>query len=329
MPENLDEKKSADGQSTSADAVTPEGGAAKQSDTGADLNKNVDPKAEEVKDGVTKVTKKVVEEKDEDDDKKKDSDEEEMEEGVEISNDFNAIFEEMDLSEDFKKKASLVFEAAVNEAAAEKASAITEEIEKNLQEEFDTAITESIDEIVENLDGYLDYIVKEWVEENEVAIDSGIKVEMAESLMDGLKELFYEHNMEIDEDTIDIVSGLEEELEETKKATNTAITNNIALKEELQSLRAEKVFSEMTEGLSVAQEERFRVLSEKLDNSDLDEYRSDLGTLKESFFKTKQTVISEDLDKEGEEILVEEETKTKPSAYDSVNAYAKALATFK
>jgi hypothetical protein len=317
---------SADGQSASMDPVTPEGGEAKQSPTGADAKKKVDPKPGDVKDGATKETnspEKVVESEDT-------VEEEVVAEAEEVSNDFATIFEGMDLSEDFKEKASLVFEAAVNEAAAEKTASLTEEIENNLREEFDTALNESIEEIVENLDGYLDYVVKEWMEDNEVAIESGIKVEMAESFMDGLKELFYEHNVEVDEETIDIVAGLEEELEKAKNTANKAINSSMELEEELQALRAEKVFSEMTEGLSAAQVERFRVLSEKLDHSDLDEYKDDLGTLKESFFKAKkETVISEDLDREGEE-LITEEAKTKPaSAYDSVNAYAQAIASLK
>lgn len=321
MAEKLDEKMSADGQSNSIDPVTPEGGEAKQSPTGADKKKKVDPKSDDVKDGVTKKTnnpEKVVES-----------------EGTgeivaeEVSSGFDAIFEGMDLSENFKEKAALVFEAAVNEAASEKASSIAEEIETDLREELDNALNESIEEIVENLDGYLDYIVKEWMEENKVAIESGIKVEMAESLMNGLKELFVEHNVDVDDETVDIVAGLEEELEEAKSLANKAINNRMELEEEVQTLRAEKVFGEMTEGLSVAQVERFRILSEKLNRSDLDEYKNDLGTLKESFFKPKkETVISEDLDQEGDELITEE--KTQPaSAYDSINAYARALASLK
>lgn len=342
MADNLEEKKSADGQSEIMDPVTGEGGEPKQSSTGADTRKKVDPKADKVADGVTKQTNKpeeVVEsdheddEDDEDDDKMKkakkadhDDGEDEMEESFDIS----SLFEGLDLSEGFKEKASLVFEAAVNEAASEKAKGLAESIESDLQEQFETSLTESIDEIIENLDGYLDYIVKEWMEENEVAIDAGIKVEMAESFMNGLKELFYEHNVEIDEETIDVVAELEEQLAAAEKTANKAINESIESKEEVQNLRSEKIFESMTNGLSAQQVERFRVLSEKLNKTDLDEYTADLGTLKESFFKAKkETVISEDLDREGEELVVEEEIKKPQSQYDSVNAYADALKNLK
>ena len=318
MTDNLEEKKSADGQSEIMDPVTPEGGEAKQSPTGADVKKKVDPKADTVDDGETEVTmnpETVVESE---------------EEVVEESFDFASLFEGMDLSEGFKEKASLVFEAAVNEAAGEKATALAEEIQSDLQEQFETTLNESLDEIVENLDGYLDYIVNEWMEENAVAIESGIKVEMAESLMESLKEVFYNHNIEIDEEAIDVVAELEEELKEARETANKAINESLDLETELNGLRAEKIFEGMTEGLSVQQAERFRVLSEKLDSSDLDSYSSDLATLKESFFKpAKQTVISEDLDKEGEELIVEETTNKRVSQYDSVNAYAEALKTIK
>jgi hypothetical protein len=309
MAEELKEKLSDDGQSTSIDPVAPEGGKAKQSSTGADLKKKVDPEADEVKE--------------------------------EVSNDFSSIFEGMDLSEDFKEKASLVFEAAVNEAATEKALSVAEEIEESIREEFEVSLNEAteefqssldeaIEEVVENLDGYLDYIVKEWMNENELAIESGIKVEMAESFMDGLKELFYEHNVEIDEDTVDVVSALEEELDESKRIANKAINVRLDLEEEVQKLRAEKLFFEMTEGLSAAQIERFRILAEKVDNEDLDEYVENLNTLKESFFKKKESVLVEDLDTEGEELITEEEIGTKTlSSYDSVNAYARALEALK
>jgi hypothetical protein len=361
MPGNLQEKKSADGYSTAADAVTPEGGNATQSSTGADIKKKVNPAGGKIADGVTKQThkpeevfegeymkkgmkKEMSDEDDEDEEMMKkeamkmkkgmkkemsDEDEDEDEDEMEESYDINSLFEGMDLSEAFKSKASMVFEAAVNEAAFNKTAELAEEIESNIKEEFETTLKESLDDIVENLDGYLDYIVKEWMQENELAIESGIKVEMAESFMDGLKGLFEEHNVEIDEETIDVVAELEEELKEARRTANKVINERLALEEEVQELRASNVFDTMTEGLSSAQVERFRILSEKLNKADLDEYKEDLNTLKESFFKKKsEAVISEDLDQEGSELIVEETVKKRVSQYDSVNAYANDLKTF-
>jgi hypothetical protein len=320
MAENLEEKKmSADGQSSVESPVAPEGGEAKHSPTGADTKKKVDPKADEVADGVTKVTKnaeKAVEF----------AEEAELEETAGIA----GLFEGLDLSEDFKAKAELVFEAAVNEAASAKAMEIAESIEVDLKEQFETALNESLEEIVENLDSYLDYVVKEWMSENEVAIESGIKVEMAESFMEGLKELFYEHNVQIDEETVDVVAELEEEVVAAKEVANRAITESIAMKEELQALRAQSVFATMTEGLSQSQVERFRVLSEKLDASDLDTYKEDLSTIKESFFKKKvEATIAEDLDEAAGELIVEEAAPVKKSGDAAIDAYAAFLTTLK
>lgn len=320
MAENLEEKKmAADGQSSVEDPVTGAGGEATQSKTGADTKKKVDPTADNVADGVTKVTKnaeKAVEF----------AEEVELEETVGIS----GLFEGLDLSEDFKAKAELVFEAAVNEAATVKAQAIVEAVESDLKEQFDTALNESLDEIVENLDSYLDYVVKEWMKENEVAIETGIKVEMAESFMDGLKELFYEHNVQIDEETVDVVAELEEELAAAKEAANRAINESIEINEELQTLRAERTFATMTEGLSSSQVERFRVLSEKLDNTDIVSYEKDLSTIKESFFKKKtEMTISEDLDEVAGEILLDEAAPMKKSGDAAIDAYAAFLTNLK
>ena len=333
MAENLEEKKmSADGQSVVPNPVTPEGGEPKQSPTGADKKKKADPKADTVADGETKVTKnpevavegyhKKKKMKEEDDD----HDEDEMEESVDIA----GLFEGLDLSEDFKSKAQLVFEAAVNEAAVRRATEITESIEEDLQEQFEESLNESLEEIVENLDSYLDYVVSEWMSENELAVESGIKVEMADSFMEGLKELFYEHNVDIDEETIDVVAELEEEIESLKEAANRAINDKLELDEEVQALRAARVFETMTEGLSQSQVERFRVLSEKLDHSDLDSYQDDLETIKESFFnKSSRAVVTEDLDEVAGELIIEEAPATKKSIDSTVNTYASFLNNLK
>jgi hypothetical protein len=150
---------------------------------------------------------------------------------------------------------------------------------------------------------------------------------MADNLLDGLRGLFYEHNIEIDEETVDVVAALEEELEEVVGEANKAITENIALTTELASLRAEKVFNESVEGLTVTQAERLRVLAEKINHDDLESYADDLATLKESFFKvgkkemfTESAVAYED---DGEPLT--EETVRPASPHATVNAYVAAI----
>lgn len=315
MSDELEEKfVSDDGVSTAPEPVTPEGGEIK--DKKADVKKKVDPKADKLEMG---------EEKDNDEEEMEDDDEEEMEESISSDESIAALFEGMDLSEDFKSKVSLVFEAAVNEAVAEKTSELTEQLEEQFEQQMSESVNEAMEEITENLDGYLDYVVSEWMEENAVAIESGIKVQMAESLMSGLKDLFEEHNIEIEEETLDVVSGLEEQVAELEAEANKAISENIELEKAIASLKAEKAFSELTEDLTVSQTERLRTLSEKLDVSDLDSYISDVKTLKESFFKDKKVAVTESVDEEENEILTEESEQKFTSPYQSVNAIVQAL----
>ena len=318
MANDLEEKFVADdGVSTVPDAVTPAGGASKKKL--ADMDKKVHPKAEKLVAAATPGQSGVAESEEADDEA------EVIEEVISIDESIASMFEGMNLSEDFKSKVTMVFEAAVNEAAAAKVSEVTEELEENFQKQLDESIEEAMEEIVENLDSYLDYVINEWLQENEVGIETGIKVQMAESLMEGLKNLFDEHNIDIDEDTIDVVAGLEEEIEELRAEINKTINENIKLSSTVLSLEAEKVFEEMTEGLTVSQKERLRGLSENLDVKDLDAYASNLETLKESFFKKSKVSVNETIYDDEDEIITEEETKKTASQYATVNALVEAL----
>ena len=250
----------------------------------------------------------------------------EVKEETDISESFESLFEGMDITEEFKGKISLVFEAAVHEAATAKALEVAESLEEEFAAQLEESVSEAMEDVVENLNNYLDYIVSEWMTENAIAIEAGIKVQMAESLMDGLKELFYEHNVDIDDETVDVVADLEEEIASLKEEVNKTINANIELTEMVNSLEANRVFNEISEDLTVSQQERFRVLSEKLDCEDIDSYSADLKTLKESFFKKTEMALTESaVDDEENEILLEETHVKKTSAYDSVNAIVAAF----
>jgi hypothetical protein len=309
----LEEKfVSDDGVSTVPSPVTPAGGETKKKL--ADVKKSVHPKADT-------VAKPPVSEAEEVDDEVEVIEEE----IISIEESIENMFEGMDLSEDFRSKVTLVFEAAVNEATTARVNEAVAALEEEFETKLEESVNEAMDEIVENLDSYLDYVVKEWMEENEVAIESGIKVEMAESLMDGLRELFSEHNIDIDDETVDVVAGLEEQVQELADQANQVINENIELAKEIASLKAEIVFEEISEGLTVSQKERLKTLSEKLDFEDADTYATDLNTLRESFFKSKKTqVINENA--EEDEIVTEETAVKKPvSQYSTVNAIVEAL----
>jgi len=289
------------------DTATPEGGAIKKKK--ADVAKKVDPKADKVapapmqaEEAEAEVEAEVV-----------------AEEVIEFDESIANMFEGMDLSEEFTNKVTVVFEAAVNEASIKRSDAIIAEKTEALAVSMQEAADASIDNVVENLDSYLDYVVEEWMTENSLAIEAGIKVEMAESLMDGLKGLFVEHNIEINEDTVDVVAGLEEEVEGLKADANKAITENVTLAKEIASLKADAAFEEMTEGLTLTQVERLKVLSEKLAFDDIEAYKSDLTTLKESFFAKSKPLVEEVTDEE--EIIVEDTDVKQPvSEYSNINA---------
>ena len=312
MSNELDEKFVADdGVSSVEDPATPAGGTPKKHK--ADVNKKVNPTADKV--AAAPGMKEDA-----------DAESEIVEEVVEIEESIASIFEGMDLSEEFTSKVTLVFEAAVNEAATAKAEAVIAEKTEALETEMNESVETAIDGIVENLDSYLDYVVEEWMTENELAIEAGIKVDIAESLMAGLKGLFEEHNIDIDDETLDVVGGLEEEVEELKAEANKAIIENVELKKAIAEAKATEVFAEMAEGLTLVEQERFKVLSEKLSFDDADSYKSDLATLKESFFKKAKPVV-EDVTEEEEIITEDTEVKQPLSEHSSINALLNALNT--
>jgi len=249
-----------------------------------------------------------------------------VEEVVEVSSSIESIFEGTELSDEFKNNIKLVFEAAVNEEVATKTESLKEELESKLETELSEAIENRMKDVVENVDKYLDYVVGEWMEENKIAVEAGIKVEMAESLLGGLKDLFNEHNIEIDEETFDVVDSLEKQVAELEEGSNGLVNENIELKAEIASMKATKVFESMTDGLSENQIERFKVLSEKLDVEDIEDYTSNLSVIKESFFSEGKVATPKVEDVEEDEIILEEQEVTKPASdYTSINALVEAF----
>lgn len=319
-----DEKKfvSDDGVSTAAAATTPEGGTNKKRK--ADHDKG-EKSPETLKAGYKAEDAEVDAEVVAEAEVSEDEDVVVVEEIV-VEESIADIFEGMDLSEEFKSKVTVVFEAAVTEAVKGKVEKIEEELNTKLETELAEAVESKVSEMVENLDAYLDYVVSEWMEENEVAIEAGIKVEMAESLMDGLKDLFSEHNIKVDEETYDIVSDLEEEMKSLEEKSNAVVNENIRLSKEVTDLKAGVIFEEMTSELNMSQRERLKTLSENLDSSDLDAYKENLKTIKESFFKETNVSIKEDVVDEEDEVITEDtEIKTPVSEYSTVNALVEAL----
>tara|TARA_B110000503_G_scaffold132244_1_gene207962 strand:+ start:2059 stop:3006 length:948 start_codon:yes stop_codon:yes gene_type:complete len=304
-----------DGVSTVPTPVTPEGGEGKKDKL--KKTKTDEPKGagEAIK---TPATEDVAVE-----------DVETIEEVV-IESSIESIIEGEDLSEDFKSKITLVFEAALNEEVSKREETIREELTASLDATLEEAVTEKLDTISENVDKYLDYVVTEWMGENEIAIEAGIKVEMAESLMSGLKNLFVEHNVAVSEETVDVVESLEGQVSDLEDKANGLVNENIDLQKEIASFKAAKVFDGLSEGLSENQVERLRTLSEKLDVEDVPAYAENLQVIKESFFSDKVIVEKHDVQAETDEIILEEQEVIKPTSdYTSINALVEAFDTRK
>lgn len=194
--------------------------------------------------------------------------------------DVEEIFGGDELSEEIKHKASIVFEAAVNARVIVETARLEEEFESLLEE----AVDEIRSEVVDNVDKYLSYAVEEWVEENKVAIDAGLKVEMAEDLISGLKGLFEANYIDIPETRVDVVAEMTEQVEELEAKLNEEIQKNHELKERNTSLKVEKAFSDISEGLAETQVEKLRTLVEGVSYDSAKDYRNKLNVIKETYF---------------------------------------------
>ena len=201
-----------------------------------------------------------------------------------VQEDLAALFDGSDLTEEFKEKATVVFEAAINEKVSNVVVALEEQYESQLAEEVG-AIEEAL---VEKIDSYLDYVVEQWVEENKLAIESGIKAEVVESFMEGLKGLFVEHYIDAPDEQLDILAATSNEVDELKQQLSASINENIELSKKLEAAEAEKAFTDVSEGLAATQVEKFRTLAEGLEYADVSSYKKKLGMIKESYFTAKK-----------------------------------------
>ena len=199
---------------------------------------------------------------------------------------------EGDLSEEFKRKAATVFEAAVK-------SKVRSEVER-MEEEYKTELEENItttkEELTEKVDTYLNYVVEEWMKENELAIERGLKGEIAEDFISGLKQLFEDHYVDVPDEKYDVLEAQSEKISELEAKLNEAIEQSVQMKKSNAGLVKEQVVSEVTSDLADTEIEKFKSLIEDVDYSDEESYREKLGTLKESYFPKNAPVVSETID---------------------------------
>jgi len=235
-----------------------------------------------------------------------------------------AMFDGEDLSEDFKSKATTIFEAAINERV--------EEIRAELEEEYSNRLAATIEEsktaLTEQLDSYLAYVVEEWLDQNRLAVEKGIRTEVAEEFMNGLRNLFVEHDIAVPEAKVDLADQMAETAEHLKARLDEEIMKNVSLTEEVNGFKKQQIFDELAEGLTVTQKERFRTLTEgiTLDGDD-DDVRSKLNVIKESYFSGKsQTVLTEETAATAEETIDETPAAGQVEfVSESMQAYANVL----
>ena len=205
---------------------------------------------------------------------------EETEPEFSIEEDVQALFEGEDLSEEFQEKARTIFEAAI--------SSKVNEIKENLQSAYESVLVEEIETIkeglTERLDAYLEYVADEWLQENALAVEHGLKTEMTESFLAGMKGLFEEHYVTIPEDRYDVIESMVDKLDEMEGKLNEQIERNVALNRRLAESTADVIFAEVAEGLALSQKDKLATLAENVEFESEADYREKLGTLKESYF---------------------------------------------
>ena len=202
------------------------------------------------------------------------------EEEIDVEADVNALLEGEELSEEFQNKARTIFEAAIKSKLADVKESVQAQYEEQLIEEV--AAIKS--ELEERVDAYLEYVSDEWIADNQIAVESGLKTEMTDSFLTGMKSLFEEHYVSIPEEKYDVLESMVDKLDEMEGKLNEQIEKNVALNRRLAESSADVVFGEVTEGLASTQKEKLATLVEKVEFESESDYREKLVTLKESYF---------------------------------------------
>jgi len=241
----------------------------------------------------------------------------------------SAMFEGEELSEDFKNKASAVFEAAISE----RYDAIVERLEEAYEQTIEENTAKILDELSARVNDYISYIAEEWLKENRLVVESGIKTEIAENFLNGMRDIFEQNYIQVPEEKVDLVSEMEEENEELRNEVNEQVNENIELKKQILALRCDDIFESYCDGLADTQVEKLRTLAEGIEFDSEDLFEEKLSVLKESYFGNARRIrkpasASMDLVEEivldsgeTEENLQEQETTTNPIMQN----YASAL----
>ena len=260
-----------------------------------------------------------------------DEDEEEMKEvkklskeelEINVKEDIDAMMGNEELSEEFKTKAATIFEAAVSAKVIEEVNNRIGVFEENYKKELKEAKEEHQNAMSEKVDGYLNYVVEEWMIENELAVEKGIRSELVEDFMTGLKNLFTEHYIDIPEEKVDLVDDLFEKVEELEQKLDESINDNVEVKKQLAEYKKEETLREVSQGLADTEKEKLKTLSDGVDFEDDEQYKEKIEVIKENYFppateSQPQTITEEVVNNDSDE----EEEKVDPA----MSLYVKAM----
>ena len=241
---------------------------------------------------------------------------------VDIEEDVNALLGGEELSEEFREKAKVIFEAALNSK--------TKEIQEALEAQYAVALQEEKeglkDQLTERVDAYLEYVCEEWMTENELAVEAGLKTEMTESFLSGMKGLFEEHYVTIPEEKYDVLESMVEKLDEMETKLNEQIDKNIGLNKRLAESTAVSVLDQVSSGLAETQKEKLASLAESVEFESEEEYREKLETLKESYFSRTPAAKAST---PATQTLSEGVDSTTAPVTQGMESYMRALGAFK
>lgn len=243
-------------------------------------------------------------------------------EDVSVAEDVQAMFSGEELSEEFTSKATTIFEAAV----VSKVNEILETVTVDFESELEAEKVQIAEKLSEQVDSYLEYVAEEWMKENELAVEQGIRSEIVENFMTGLRGLFEENYIDIPEEKVDLVDELASKVTELESSINEEMERNIELRKELVESKQSAILSAACEGITESQAAKLQSLAEGVEFEDADSYTAKLETLKESYFPKEEVVSEEVVIDEDEPLeLAEEATAVDPSMNAYLNAISKSI----
>ena len=296
------------------------------------INAMVDAMKGHKKDEIAASYKKMMAALDMDDDSEDDEEEAPVEskksvkevkkvtkEDIDVSDDVKALFGEEDLSEEFKESATTIFEAAV----VSKINEVLDNVSVDMDAELEAEKEDAVQALSTRLDDYLEYVVEEWTKENQIAIESGIRAEIVENFMEGLRNLFSENYVDIPEEKVDLVDELAAKVQELETSVNEEMEKNIEISKQLQERKKEQIIESISDGLSENQSDKLKSLAEGVDFEDEEDYTKKLETVKENYFPSEE-VVSEIADNDEPLELEDDDKMVNGSMANYMNAISRS-----